>query len=833
MTWTEKTCLLWVAVLGSAAGAAYAQDPAEGQQILRFAYWANYLENQFIVKVCEGFEREHPGVKIKREWFVGDYGRKLQLVFITGKAGDVLLMDDELFPTYAVRGYLEDLRPYILRKSDDLEQGLADELGYMETPAERQDPNLKRAYLPTALQSFNYRGFQGGIPWDGNVGLVFYNKDLFDQEGIPYPGKDWTWDDFRAIAGKLTKDLDGDGYPDQFGTNIAFGLLGFEPILWSFGGEVLSADGTRCLMNEPRAVEAVRFVYDMKYLDRSIAWTGQMEGFYTEVQLLTGRVGMVPAMSYMIPALNRVQDVMRWGLAHMPVGPRGDRYTRVTWDGISIYAHAAPTKKELAWRFIKYFLNDENQALVGDLQRGFPVRRHQVLEHYIKADTPAEEELVLEATYYGKLTPITPRFQELRDAIESELIRLDNAEASGITAEEALARLEPKANRVLNKELADWSAKLQPVSAYEGARASGFKALSAALLIVAVIFGATMTLRPVRRSLRRHCADVARMFRGKRARLDAIEGILFASPWLIGLCVFTAFPILFSIILSFSEWDPYEPLDKMRFIGLDNYLRAFSQDEVTGDPLVLTALYNTFYYAIVAVPLGLCASLGLALLLNQKFRGITIFRTTFYLPSIVSGVATVVLWTYIFNPAFGPLNAFLRSVNNFFDWTGFLSFIQLPEPKWLGDPRWAKPAMILMSLWGAGGAGMLIFLAGLQGVPDQLYEVAELDGAGHWRKFRNITLPMLTPTIYFNLIMGIIGALKVFMQAFIMTDGKGGVEKSLLFYVLHLYNKAFIEYEMGYASALAWILFVIILALTLLVIRSSAMWVYYEGEQKT
>ncbi len=322
--------------------------------------------------------------------------------------------------------------------------------------------------------------------------------------------------------------------------------------------------------------------------------------------------------------------------------------------------------------------------------------------------------------------------------------------------------------------------------------------------------------------------ELRHMLKSRMARAEAAYGLLLASPWLLGLLIFTAWPIGFSIVLSFSEWDPYVPVEHRRYIGLENYIRAF-----TGDPLMWKSLYNTFYYAFFAVPLSLAASLGLALLLNQKVRGIAVFRTLFYIPSVVGGVATSILWLYIFNPVFGPINGFLRKSNAFFD--GFswfdLSWIDLPEPMWISDAQWAKPALIVMHLWGAGGAGMLIFLAGLQGVPEELYEVAELDGAGRLRKFWNVTLPLITPTVYFNLIMGIIAALQVFMQAYVLTQGQGGgTDNSLLFYVLHLYYKAFIEYDMGYAAALAWILFVIILAFTMLVVRSSRRWVYYEGE---
>ncbi|MBI5095325.1 MAG: sugar ABC transporter permease [Candidatus Hydrogenedentes bacterium] len=316
------------------------------------------------------------------------------------------------------------------------------------------------------------------------------------------------------------------------------------------------------------------------------------------------------------------------------------------------------------------------------------------------------------------------------------------------------------------------------------------------------------------------------MLRGRSARSEALHGILFASPWLLGFCIFTAFPIGWSILLSLSDWDPYDPVVHRTFVGLANY-----KDVLTSDPLVLKALLNTFTYALMVVPLGMSVSLGLAILLNQKVRGISFFRTAFYVPSVVGGVATTILWTYILNPVFGPLNNGLHAINVLLDKSIVLSFIRLPEPLWLFDPAWTKPSLVLMAMWGAGGAGMLIFLAGLQGVPGHLYEVADLDGAGKLRKFWNITLPMLSPTIYFNLVMGLIGSLQVFMQAYVIDGGKGGMDNSLLFYVLYIYRKAFVEYEMGYAAAMAWVLFTIILCLTLLVIKSSAIWVYYEGEK--
>ena len=296
----------------------------------------------------------------------------------------------------------------------------------------------------------------------------------------------------------------------------------------------------------------------------------------------------------------------------------------------------------------------------------------------------------------------------------------------------------------------------------------------------------------------------------KQARREALEGILFASPWLAGFLLFTAGPMIASFLLSFTRWNGITPFQDLRWIGGENYIRLLFQD-----PSFAKALRNTAFYALFSVPLGLSMGLMLALLLNQKVRGMAFFRTIFYLPSVVSGVATSMLWLWLFNPSFGGINWVLHR-------------LRLPEPGWLTDERTAIWVFILMSLWGAGNA-MLINLAGLQGIPIHLYEAAELDGAGPMARFRHVTLPMLSPTLFFNLVMGIIGSFQVFTSAYVMTEG--GPNEATLFYVLYLYQKAFEQFQMGYASAMAWILFAIVLALTLLVLRSSRLWVYYEGER--
>jgi multiple sugar transport system permease protein len=308
---------------------------------------------------------------------------------------------------------------------------------------------------------------------------------------------------------------------------------------------------------------------------------------------------------------------------------------------------------------------------------------------------------------------------------------------------------------------------------------------------------------------------------GRDRLRDHLEGYLFILPWLLGFVLFTAGPMLASIGLSFTEWDLLRPWP--RPVGWGNY-RALFQDE-----LFYRSLWNTVIYALFAVPLGLVGALFVAILMNQRVRGIAVFRTIFYLPSVTSGVAVFLLWKWLFNPDFGLINTALRARVPWLSTAGGLHVTTVPlianPPGWLSEPHWAMPALILMSLWGIGG-GMIIFLAGLQGIPEHLYEAANLDGAGTWAKFRHVTLPMLSPTLFFHLTMGIIGALQYFTAAYVMTNG--GPVNATLFYVLYLYQNVFDYLRLGYASAMAWILFVVIVLLTIVNFRLAPRWVHYD-----
>ena len=299
--------------------------------------------------------------------------------------------------------------------------------------------------------------------------------------------------------------------------------------------------------------------------------------------------------------------------------------------------------------------------------------------------------------------------------------------------------------------------------------------------------------------------------RGRRLRRgENLAGYVFLSPWLLGLLGITAIPMLISLYLSFTDYSPLISVTESNWVGLDNYRRMF-----TADPSYWHAVRVTVTFALIAVPLKLAAALGVALLLNRSFRGIAMFRGLFYLPSLLGGsVAVAIVWRSMFNRE-GAFNS-------------LLSLFGIQGAPWVNDPTWALPTLMLLAIW-QFGAPMVIFLAGLKQVPTELYEAASVDGAGGWRQFWSITLPMLSPVIFFNLVLETIHGFQGFTSAFVLSGGTGGPVDSTLMYTLNLYIKGFVELDMGYASAMAWVLLLIILALTGLAFWTSRRWVQYQG----
>jgi multiple sugar transport system permease protein len=301
------------------------------------------------------------------------------------------------------------------------------------------------------------------------------------------------------------------------------------------------------------------------------------------------------------------------------------------------------------------------------------------------------------------------------------------------------------------------------------------------------------------------------MRRWSLARREAAAGYLFVSPWVIGFLLFTIGPMIASLIFSLTRYDVVNP---PVWVGTQNYADLLS------DPIFWQSVKVTLYFAVLALPSSLVLGFILAILLNQDIPGIRIWRTLYFLPSVLSGVAVTLLWVLLFNPQIGLVNRVLESLG-------------VKAPGWFADPDWAVPSLVIMALWGVG-QNMIIYLAGLQSVPADLYDAARVDGADAWQRFRFVTLPMMSPVLFYNLVLGLIGTFNYFTQAYVasgaVSSDVGGPIRSTLFYNIYLYQNAFEFNRMGYASAMAWVLFVVVLALTLLVFKSSDLWVYYEGE---
>jgi len=690
--------------------------------------------------------------------------------------------------------------------------------------AERpDDPMTLRPeyFFPASWRDAIYEGELFAVPADTDSRALYYNQDILDKyadalieigcvdpEDPTRPGPPRTWAQLKECA-RIMTEYGADGKLRQVGFIPNFGNSWLYLYGWLNGGEFMSADGRTCTLNAPEIVDALVFmtdVYDVMggaeavNVFQSTFQGGDLDPF------LSGKVAMRIDTDGFLNTIANQKRGLRFGVALAPA-PRGK--PRLGWSaGWSWIMPKGAKHPDEAWAFMKHLASQRAYQIRADAMRQaaraggntfmpwLSTRRdvtEWALDHYLYSDPTIEDKfkdakrLFFDAMAFTRYLPVTPAGQLLwtshvrameagiykrydtRDVRRNAQIALDTNAA--IVQQELDRLYKPKPYPKLS-----W----RPVVFGYGA----LLLLGAACLYV--YFG-----RKVR----------ARGF----FRREHHAGYAFAAPWFIGFLIFGGGPIFFSLIMSFCEYDVLSP---PKFVGLKNYAAM-----LTDDPLFYKSLWNTLFMAL-GIPLGMAVSLGIAMLLSYEVKGMAVYRTFFYLPAIMPAVAASILWIWIFNPHEGVLNELLGKLG-------------IPGPAWLQNQHWSKPALILMGLWGAG-AGMIVWLAGLKGIPRHLYEAAEIDGAGRVRKFLSITLPMLSPYILFNLIMGLIGTFQIFTQAFIMTQG--GPVDSTLFYAYHLFNNAFRYMKMGYASALAWILFGIVLSLTAIQLRLSKRWVYYESE---
>jgi ABC-type sugar transport system permease subunit/ABC-type glycerol-3-phosphate transport system substrate-binding protein len=747
---------------------------AQAKETIVFWYGATQDERVAYEKMIAEFERQNPDIEVNAMLVpMGYIERKLILSVAGGVPPDVVRFYAHLGGELMSRGGLEPLDDLIERDKFDIED-----------------------FYKVGLEQNTYQGKLYGMPWVLSPNALFYNKTLFKKAGLNPNKPPQTWAELEQYAMKLTK-RDSKGRIERIGyADFLYNPNNFALYLWQSDGNLLSDDGRKAVFNSPEGVAALTWM--KSFLDREAGGVKPLQTFSANFKGATqdpfgqGVVAMRVDSPFRIPDLRKYFPKLDFAVAGIPYKDK----PAIEVVGNSLVIPKGSKHREAAWKFIKFASSREQLAAICKVAGRIPAR--ESVAHRPEFYSDPITKAFIDQIPYGRTVPIVPGWQEVSDSLARNIERALKGQTSPKATLDTAAR---SADQILAKANEDMSAF--PVVPW---RTLGIIALCT---LAAVFTGVVIHVR--------------RQTNGSRSqRKEAATFYLFAAPWIVGFLVLTLGAMLASLVISFSKWDALSPA---HFIGLRNYSDLF-----TADSRFFKALWVTAYYALFSIPLAIVGGLGVSVLMNQKVFGIRLFRTMYYLPVVISGVATSMLWLFIFNPTTGLLNKLLTIkvipgiAAGHFAWQP----IWANPPGWLLDPTWSMPAFIIMGFWGVGGA-MIVYLAALQGIPEELYEAAKLDGAGAWNVFRHVTLPLLTPAIFYQLVVGTMYSLQMFTQAYIMTGG--GPEDSTLFYALYLWKNSFEWMKMGYGSAMAWILFVIVLLITLFHLKGSKRWVYYEGSK--
>lgn len=753
-------------------------DPRDHRTQLTILQWGDASEERIVQDLVDQFQAEHPNIKIMRI-HATDFDSKLKTMLAAGTPPDLFYIEYQNVPEFAGMHLLADLDP-LIAKMPDGQQWL-------------------RQFFPLLVQAFRYDGHETGrgplygIPKGFTPMVMYVNCDLFAKAGIAVPYDGWTWDEFETDCKKISTiapDAAGRDYGAVLNTSWPL-VLG--NVLQSYGGDFFNgADFSQMTLDSPQSLAAMRMVQRLRFVDdAAFHATGPAERDNGYQMFFTGKVGCLG-------------PVGRWETPHFRgTGPGDPGITAFRWDVVPLphetrtvtdiatvaWTMSASTKHPAeAFELLRFLCGKSGQETIARLGLEIPSLKSVAYSDAFLTGKPDHSRIFLDVLKDAHVTQL-PAQREFVQYFNDELAGC--LELNTQTPEEAARNMKDR-----------WLAEMR----------SPLKNGQYPLMNWRLIGGVTVVVLIA--------AVGALWFFSSRQKLGLLDrrmertGWLFISPWLAGFLILTLGPMVMSLLLSLTRWTALTPTTDAQFVGLDNFrhLVRFDQDFVP-------SLRVTAYYAVLAVPLTQIAALAVALLMNTRARGMVLFRTIYYVPTLVGGVTMAAIWLWLFNPKYGLIDHLLAPMAH---------LIGKTPPDWVGDDaaRWGVPAFVLMSLWTVGG-GMLTYLAALKNVPASLYEAARIDGASASRQFWNVTMPMISPLIFFNLVMAIIASFQVFAQVYVMTNGGPG--NSTLFYVLYLYRQAFQFDNMGYASAMAWVLFVIVLALTVVVIRSSRRWVYYEG----
>lgn len=741
-------------------------------ETITFWYGASPDEKTAYEKLIKDFEKENPDIKVNAVLVPQSYVERKLILSIAGEVPpDVVRFYAHLGGNMMSKNALLSLDKFI---ENDKDFQIED-------------------FYPAALDQNRYRGKLYGMPWILSPNALFYNKKLLKKAGYSTPPK--THDELLKCALKLTeKDKNGNitklGYGDFLYNPNNFALY-----LWQEGGELVNPETHKATFNSPYGRKALQFM--SSFIKKEAGETKNIQNFTSNfkgnVNDPFGKevIAMRVDQPYKVAIYKKNFPDLDFGIAAVPYS----KYQACEIVGNSLIIPRTSKHAEAAWKFIKFATSKEEMINVCLAGGRIPARKSAALDTRFYSD-PIYRGFI-DQIDYGKSIPIVPGWNEANDALAREM---EKFLTQGQSVEDTLKNGEKNVNAII-------AAADEDMSSFATVNWIAIIITVVICLLVFLILWTVYTLRNTKTN---------------QTRKEAGTFYMFLLPWIIGFLIFTLGSVIASLVISFTKWDVLTP---GHFVGWRNFAELFA------DPRFLKSIWVTFFYTVWAVPLSVVFGLFVSMLLAKGIKGVAIFRALYYMPSIISGVATSILWINIFGPK-GLLNNFLSLKIVPWIQDGHFAWIAMypNSDGWLITPELVLPAFIIMSVW-AVGSSMIVYLAAIQGVPEAVYEAADIDGANSVKQFFKITLPLISPAIFYQLITGIIFSLQMFTQAFILNSGTGGPEDSGLFYGLYLYNNAFQYLNLGKASAMAWMLFIVVMIVTFINFKLANKWVYYESNK--
>ncbi|MBX3395630.1 MAG: extracellular solute-binding protein [Phycisphaerae bacterium] len=746
--------------------------------VISLIHWGEDDEDRIVADLVKDFLEQPGNEKIRvRRTNLGQaaaVNTKLHAMFAAGEPPDVFYLGYEKVADLASKDLLADIDRLI---ADDVAAGreTVDLSGYFLNVVDcfRFDRETQRMG--------NRRGRLVALPKDFTPAGFYYNKTLLARAGVAEPPiAGWTWEEFITASREVAR------LPGCYGADFVTWETMVRLFAWNHGVDFLSNDFSEHYLNDPKLHAVLATLQGWFHNEKRTLFSAKTQLETGMEPFLAGNVGFAgPLGRWKVPTYRLIRS-FEWDYAPLPHSqglPARNGIFTAAW-GI---ANSSPRKAE-AWRFVKHMNSRPAQERMCRAGLALSVIKEvsNGPDFIDEGRPPRNYRAYLDAAEYAEPInwPADPAYlHQLRVRLENIFKQNADIPAKLAEVDREWRQIERKHANEVHYTRVNWAGVIGWIVGPIGAFAVG-----------GTVYW--WVRRP----------------RGQAMR-EELAGNIMVSPWVIGLMAFTAFPIVMSFLLSFMRWSGMASLDTAKWVGFDNFVSMWEFD-----PTFVRALYVTTVYALLAVPSGQIAALLAAMLMNHEWKGIGAFRAIWYLPSVLAGVGMAVMWKWVFHHEHGLMNDVLSKILP----------ASVAPPAWFEKDadRWGVPAFAIVNLWSIGGT-MMIYLAGLKGISKELYEAAAIDGATGWRRFLHVTLPMLSPVIFFNVIIAIIASFQVFTQAFIMTGGGPG--NATRFYVIQLYNQAFDLHDMGYASAMAWLLLLIVLGLTIVVMRGSRRFVYYEA----